>query len=133
MDNGIVGALIGAGVALLCMWATSRATRKRDRDHLSVEFLTTYLEDIHGHYASGLAGLRRTGNSQQQYDARLVGNWFETFAALIIMEHANGKVVEDAGLKGQMAEYWNVALGEMANGGLINPQESWPNLGRFVT
>lgn len=85
------------------------------------------MKDIHCQHAAAFEGLRNGS-----YAAYLVGNWFEAFAALTELKHANRKVVRASGLEKHMREFWKEAVAARVNGGPIEPGEDWPHLGRMV-
>ena len=127
-----LGAIIGAAAAFIASGMSSFASRRRDRDRLSVEFLKVYLKDVHGSYAAAMAGLGGQMGTSGYYEAQLVGNWFEIFAGLVLMGHANRKIVEDSGLKAEMTKFWDEAVEARKSGGAIDPTRDWPKLKEFL-
>ncbi|MDE2692422.1 MAG: hypothetical protein OXI49_18165 [Acidobacteriota bacterium] len=89
--------------------------------------MTIYMKDIHHHHAEAFDGLRKGS-----YEAYLVGNWFEAFAALTTSKLASRKIVRHSGLEEQMREFWNEAVAAHTKGGPLDPHEKWPDLGRLV-
>lgn len=126
--DGAIGAAIGAGGAVGASALTLAATLRRDSQRLAAEFLAIYMKNVHGHHAAALEGLR--GGS---YEACLVGNWFEMFAALMKSNLANRRVVRGSGLEEQMREFWQAALAAHEGGGPIDPAREWPHLRRVAT
>lgn len=130
--DAVLGAVVGAGAVLFATRMTSRSTSKRDRERLSAEFLTIYLRDIQPHYAKSITGLAPGAPKPNHYNAQLVGNWFEIFAALILEELADVNLIERAGLKAEMRKFWKAAVAAKINGGPIDPCNDWPNLGEIL-
>ena len=130
--DAVLGAGVGAAAVLLGTWLSSRSTRRRDRERVSAELLTIYLKEVHPRYGDAVKGFDEEATQAQVYNAHLVGNWFETFASLILGGYADSELVGAAGLKAEMKAFWDEATKAQPSGSTICPRRDWPNLRRFL-
>ena len=96
-----VGGALAAAVlgALVAFWLT----RTRDRDFRTFELVRLYQTtfNLHGrtllHLSNWLKGT--TPSSDKQNEVRLMGNWLDIMAALIVKKRVDERLVDDLGIR----------------------------------
>ena len=103
-----------------------------DKERRTLELLVIFQRDIFPLQSRAEAALQHSKPAERNLDiARMIGSWFDVFAALLATHALDRALVDQAGLKGEMAAFLARAKASPSCPKRLNPSELWPNLSKL--
>ena len=126
----LFGAVGGAAVGVM---HSQRASRKA----CMIEQIASYRQDVFAKQPTALGSLIKgipagQGARAKLDEVRLVGNWFDAYAALALSCALDRRLRKRFGVDARVLNFWSEFQASPLNGKTIWPSD-WPNMAEFGT
>ncbi|HYA17331.1 MAG TPA: hypothetical protein VEF06_07690 [Bryobacteraceae bacterium] len=127
---GLFSAIIGAAVGA---WMTTQSEGKRRKTEIALDLVGKYFEQ-YDHLARALWLLRNPEALKKDRNTVLrMGDWYDTFAALIVGDMADRKLLDRIGMPEQMRTFYAQAVkAGLDDTPVRDAVGSWTNLRRLA-